>query len=62
MKTTFPSTSARVRTGHCGESGLALTVAAASHSGASARRAAAASAPTKFGIRPVGLGTRAIPG
>ena len=53
---------AAVRTGHCGESGFAFTVAAAFHSSVSASRRAAASAPTKFGMRPVGFGKRAIPG
>ena len=32
MYTTLPSTSARWRTGHCGESGFDFTVAAAAHS------------------------------
>ena len=52
----------RCRTGHCGESGFAFSVAARAHSSVSARRRAAASAPTKFGMRLAGFGKRATPG
>ena len=62
MKTILPSRSARRRTGRCGASGLHLSRRAAFHSGSAAARAAAASAPTKFGIRSsMGKGKRAMP-
>jgi hypothetical protein len=59
MNNVLPSSSARWRTGHCGESGFALTVRARCHAGTLRRRSAAASAPTKFGIRPSTPGNRA---
>ena len=51
-----------MRTGHCGESGFDFTVAAALHSSVPASSRAAASAPTKLGMRFAGFGKRATPG
>ena len=51
-----------MRTGHCGESGFDFTVDAARHSSVSASSRAAASAPTKLGMRFAGFGNRAMPG
>ena len=59
MYTVLPSCRARCRTGSCAESGLAFTARARCHSGRSRSRAAAASAPVKFGIRPAAPGKRA---
>jgi hypothetical protein len=50
-----------IRTGSCGASGFALIVSARSHSFVCASASAAASAPTKFGIRSSGDGKRAMP-
>ena len=58
MNSSFPSSRARWRTGHCGESGFALRVPAACQGSVPRRRSAAASAPTKLGIRPSGPGKR----
>jgi hypothetical protein len=59
MYTVLPSSSARWRTGHWAESGLALTVPAACQADSACRRSAAASAPVKFGMRPAAPGNRA---
>src|SRR6185503_1649941 len=59
MNTRLPCWRASTRTGSCGASGLHLTTRAACHAGDSASRRAAASAPTKFGIRPTAPGKRA---
>ena len=59
MKTALPSSSARCRTGSCGESGLAFTLAARFHWAVARSRSAAASASAKFGIRPSAPGKRA---
>ena len=60
MNTVLPSRSARNRGGRWGASGLHLMRFARVHSGSAATRAAARSAPTKFGIRSVmGNGNRA---
>ena len=61
MNTSFPSSNARWRTGHCGESGFAFRVRAAAHSGVRRNRSAAASAPVKLGMRPRAPGNRAAP-
>ena len=50
-----------VPSGSCGESGFDLIVVARCHSVVSARCAAAASAPTKLGMRFAGAGKRATP-
>ena len=59
MYTVLPSSSARWRTGHCAESGLAFKVLAACQAGMARSRSAAASAPVKFGMRPAAPGNRA---
>src|SRR5260370_6144258 len=59
MYTVLPSSSARWRTGHWAESGLAFTVPAACQAGRPRRRSAAASAPVKFGMRPAAPGNLA---
>jgi hypothetical protein len=59
MYTVLPSSRARCRTGSCGESGLAFTVAASCHAGSDRSSSAAFSAPVKFGIRPAAPGNRA---
>ncbi len=56
MYTVLLSSSARWRTGHWAESGLALTVPAVCQALRERSRSAAASAPVKFGMRP------AVPG
>jgi len=61
MYSVLPSRRARRRTGSCGASGLDFTTSAACHSGSSASRCAAASAPLKFGMRPRAPGNRAAP-
>ena len=61
MKTVMPSSNARCRTGHCGESGFALTVRAPCQAGSVRSSSAAASAPTKFGMRWWGAGKRPAP-
>ena len=59
MYTVLPSWRARWRTGSWAESGLAFSVRACCHSGSSLSRSAAASAPTKLGIRPAAPGNLA---
>jgi hypothetical protein len=59
MYRSLPSARARARTGSWGASGLLLTTRAARHGGSEARRAAAAGAPAKLGIRPLAPGKRA---
>src|SRR5215211_1810825 len=59
MYSSLPSARARARTGSWGASGLLLTTRPARHAGSEARRAAAAGAPAKLGIRPVAPGKRA---
>ena len=53
-KTVMPRRSAWARSGRCGESGLTLMAVALFHGSMSRSRAAAISAPAKFGIRPCG--------
>ena len=53
-KTVMPWRSASARSGRCGESGLTLMVVALFHGSISRSRAAARSAPAKFGMRPWG--------
>src|SRR6516164_2203759 len=61
-KTVMPRRSASARSGRCGESGLTLMAVALFHGSMSRSRAAATSAPAKFGIRPCGgNGKRATP-
>src|SRR6516164_3146344 len=61
-KTVMPRRSALARSGRCGESGLTLLAVALFHGSMSRSRAAAISAPAKFGIRPCGgNGKRATP-
>ena len=61
-KTVMPRRSAWARSGRCGESGLTLMTVALFHGSMSRSRAAAISAPAKFGIRPCGgNGKRATP-
>ena len=61
-KTVMPRRSASARSGRCGESGLTLMAVALFHGSMSRSRAAATSAPAKFGIRPCGRnGKRATP-
>src|SRR5882672_6700950 len=61
-KTVMPRRSASARNGRCGESGLTLMAVALFHGSMSRSRAAATSAPAKFGIRPCGgNGKRATP-
>src|SRR6516165_10411324 len=61
-KTVMPRRSASARSGRCGESGLTLMAVALFHGSISRSRAAATSAPAKFGIRPCGgNGKRATP-
>ena len=62
MNTVLPSSSARWRTGICGESGFDFSVVARCHASVARSRSAAASAPTKFGMRPSGFGNRRTPG
>ena len=58
----MPRRSASARSGRCGESGLTLMAVARFHGSMSRSRAAAASAPAKFGMRPCGgNGKRATP-
>jgi len=58
----MPRRSASARSGRCGESGLTLMAVALFHGSMSRSRAAATSAPAKFGIRPCGgNGKRATP-
>jgi hypothetical protein len=52
MYRSLPSARARARTGRWGAVGVALDHRAARHAGSEARRAAAADAPAKLGIRP----------
>src|SRR5437899_5098115 len=60
MKTSLPSRNARSLTGRWAASGLHLRRVAAFHSGVSASRSAARSAPAKLGIRSAsGSGKRA---
>src|SRR3989449_1146513 len=54
MKTSLPSRNAWSLTGRWAASGLHLRRVAAFHSGVSASRSAARSAPAKWGIRPAG--------
>ena len=61
ITSTLPCSSASRRAWVWGESGLALTVVAASQAGCRASRSAAALAPAKFGIRPSAPGKRATP-
>src|SRR5436305_6980963 len=61
-KTVMPRRSASARNGRCGESGLTLMAVALFHGSMLKSRAAATSAPAKFGIRPCGgNGKRASP-
>src|SRR5690348_16162727 len=61
-KTGIPRRSASARSGRCGESGLTLMAVALFHGSMLRSRAAATSAPAKFGIRPCGgNGKRATP-
>src|SRR6202030_1648503 len=61
-KMVMPRRSASARSGRCGESGLTLTAIALFHGSISRSRAAATSAPAKFGMRPCGgNGKRATP-
>jgi hypothetical protein len=61
-KTVMPRRSASARSGRCGESGLTLMAVALFHGSMLKSRAAATSAPAKFGIRPCGgNGKRATP-
>ena len=61
-KTVMPRRSASARSGRCGESGLTLMAVALFHGSMLRSRAAATSAPAKFGIRPCGgNGKRATP-
>ena len=61
-KTVMPRRSASARSGRCGESGLTLMAVALFHGSISRSRAAASSAPAKFGMRPCGgNGNRATP-
>src|SRR5262252_4454379 len=61
-KTVMPRRNASARSGRCGESGLTLMAVALFHGSMSRSRAAATSAPAKFGIRPCGgNGKRATP-
>jgi hypothetical protein len=61
-KTVMPRRSASARSGRCCEFGLTLMAVALFHGSMSRRRAAATSAPAKFGIRPCGgNGKRATP-
>src|SRR5262245_10695327 len=61
-KMVMPRRSAAARSGRCGESGLTLTAVALFHGSISRSRAAATSAPAKFGMRPCGgNGKRATP-
>src|SRR5439155_12018907 len=61
-KTVMPRRSASARSGRCGESGLTLMAVGLFHGSMARRRAAAPSAPAKFGIRPCGgNGKRATP-
>jgi hypothetical protein len=61
-KTVMPRRSASARSGRCGESGLTLMAVALFHGSMSRSRAAATSAPAKFGMRPCGgNGKRAKP-
>src|SRR6516162_6908393 len=61
-KTVMPRRSASARSGRCGESGFTLMAVALFHGSMSRSRAAATSAPAKFGIRPCGgNGKRATP-
>src|SRR6266446_5329761 len=61
-KTVMPRRSASTRSGRCGESGLTLMAVALFHGSMLRSRAAATSAPAKFGIRPCGgNGKRATP-
>src|SRR5205823_14119406 len=61
-KTVMPRRSASARNGRCGESGLTLMAVALFHGSMLKSRAAATSAPAKFGIRPCGgNGQRATP-
>ena len=58
----MPRRSASARSGRCGESGLTLMAVALFHGSMLRSRAAATSAPAKFGIRPCGgNGKRATP-
>ena len=59
MYIVLPSSRARWRTGHWAESGLAFRVPATCQAGRARRRSAAASAPVKFGMRPMAPGNRA---
>src|SRR6516164_8624082 len=61
-KTVIPRRSASARSGRCGESGLTLMAVALFLGSMSRSRAAATSAPVKFGMRPCGgNGKRATP-
>src|SRR5207302_862931 len=61
-KTVMPRRSASARSGRCGESGLTLMGVTLFHGSMLRSRAAATSAPAKFGIRPCGgNGKRATP-
>src|SRR5437660_12856152 len=61
-KTVMPRRSASARSGRCGESGLTLIAVALFQGSMLKSRAAATSAPAKFGIRPCGgNGKRATP-
>src|SRR6516165_9195470 len=61
-KTVMPRRSASARSGRCGEFGLTLMAVVLFHGSMSRSRAAATSAPAKFGIRPCGgNGKRATP-
>ena len=51
-KTVMPRRSASARSGRCGESGLTLMAVALFHGSMLRSRAAATSAPAKFGMRP----------